>query len=161
MAMTRQDLRRLALCFVLSLGAGGLGALASVDAASFYAALAQPQWAPPATVFAPVWTVLYVLMAIAAFRVWRRQAFAQSPALYLFALQLILNAVWSWLFFRLHDGAIAFVDIVLLWIVIVTTLALFWRVDRIAGVLFAPYLLWVSFALCLNLSVWRLNPKLL
>jgi hypothetical protein len=86
---------------------------------------------------------------------------ATDQALPLFALQLILNAVWSWLFFRLHDGAIAFVDIVLLWIVIVTTLALFWRVDRIAGVLFAPYLLWVSFALCLNLSVWRLNPKLL
>jgi benzodiazapine receptor len=161
MAMTRQDLGRLALCLAVSLGAGALGALASVDAAAFYATLVQPQWAPPATVFAPVWTVLYVLMAIAAFRVWRRQVFAQGPALYLFAVQLILNAVWSWLFFRLHDGAIAFVDIVLLWIAVVTTLVLFWRVDRIAGVLFVPYLLWVSFALCLNLSVWRLNPELL
>lgn len=159
--MTRQNLGRLMLCLVLTLAAGGLGALGSVDASSFYATLTRPQWAPPATVFAPVWTVLYVLMAIAAFRVWYRQGSAQGPALYFFGLQLILNAVWSWLFFGLNNGAIAFADIVLLWIAIVTTLVLFWRVDRIAGVLLVPYLLWVSFALCLNFSVWRLNPALL
>jgi tryptophan-rich sensory protein len=161
MTMARQDLGRLALCLAVTLAAGGVGALASVDAASFYAALARPRWAPSGTVFAPVWTVLYVLMAVAAFRVWRHQRSVQVPALYVFAVQLILNAVWSWLFFRLHDGAAAFVDIVLLWIAIVTTIVLFWRADRIAGVLLVPYLLWVSFALCLNLSVWRLNPELL
>jgi translocator protein len=159
--MTRQDLGRFMLCLGLTLATGGLGALASVDASSFYGTLARPRWAPAGAVFAPVWAVLYVLMAIAAFRVWRRQGSAQTPALYLFAVQLIVNAVWSWLFFRLHNGAPAFVDVVLLWIAIVTTLVLFWRVDRIAGILFGPYLLWVSFALWLNLSVWRLNPQLL
>lgn len=159
--MTGQDLGRLALCLVISLGAGGLGALASVEAAPFYASLVRPQWAPPASVFAPVWTVLYVLMALAAFRVWRKQVYAAGPALYLFAAQLVFNALWSWLFFRLHAGAIALADIVILWITIVLTLVSFWRVDRVAGALFVPYLLWVSFALCLNYSVWRLNPAVL
>lgn len=139
-----------------------LGAMASTHAARFYMQLAQPVWAPPAYVFGPVWTVLYAMMAVAAWLVWRRQGFrAARIALDLFLLQLAFNALWSWLFFAWHLGAAAFADIVLLWVLIVATLAAFWRHSKLAGALLIPYLLWVSFALILNYSVWQLNPTLL
>ncbi|HET7649612.1 MAG TPA: TspO/MBR family protein, partial [Gammaproteobacteria bacterium] len=93
---------------------------------------------------------------------WRRQGFrAARIALSLFLLQLAFNALWSWLFFAWHLGAAAFADIVLLWVLIVATLVAFWRHSRAAGALLVPYLLWVSFALALNYSIWQLNPTLL
>lgn len=148
----------LVLCFVVSV----LGATASVQAKSFYGQLEQPEWAPPSWVFGPVWTVLYIMMAVAAWLVWRTGGFrANKFALGLFLVQLGLNALWSWLFFAWHFGALAFVDIVLLWMLIIATLVAFWRVRPLAGFLLVPYLLWVSFASALNYSVWRLNPELL
>jgi tryptophan-rich sensory protein len=148
----------LAICFV----AAGIGAVASVQAGPFYLSLVRPTWAPPASVFGPVWTVLYMIMAIAAWLVWREAGFRYArSALALFLAQLALNALWSWFFFAWHWGAVAFVDIVLLWILIVATLIAFWRIRPLAGLLLVPYLFWVSFATALSYSVWQLNPQVL
>ncbi len=148
--------------FVLSFAASAVGAVASIQAQSFYGQLAQPAWAPPPSVFGPVWTVLYALMAIAAWLVWRSGGFrSQRFALSLFLVQLALNALWSWLFFAWHSGALAFAEIVLLWLFIVATLVSFWHVRPIAGALLIPYLLWVSFAAALNYTLWQLNPQIL
>lgn len=142
--------------------ASGIGAIASIRAASFYGQLIQPSWAPPASVFGPVWTILYALMGIAAWLVWRAARFrANRSTLTLFLVQLAVNALWSWLFFAWHRGPLAFVDIVLLWLLIVATLVSFWRVRPLAGALLIPYLLWVSFATALNFYVWQLNPQIL
>jgi benzodiazapine receptor len=124
----------------------------------WYAQLRKPAWNPPPWVFAPVWTLLYATMAVAAWIVWRRGGFrAQRLPLGLFLTQLALNAVWTPLFFGLHHPGLAFVDIVLLWCAIAATAAAFWRVHRGAAVLLGPYLAWVSFACVLNLTVWHLN----
>ena len=148
----------LALCFIAS----GIGAIASVSAGSLYGELAQPSWAPTSSVFGPVWTILYALMGVAAWLVWREGGFrAQRPAMILFLAQLAVNALWSWLFFAWHRGALSFVDIVLLWLLLVATVVVFWRVRSIAGALLIPYLLWVSFATALNFSVWQRNPEIL
>jgi tryptophan-rich sensory protein len=102
------------------------------------------------------------MMAIAAWLVWRSGGFrANRIALSLFLVQLALNVLWSWFFFAWHRGALAFADIVLLWVLIVATLISFWRVRPLAGILLIPYLLWVSFASVLNYSVWQLNPQIL
>lgn len=148
--------------FALCFAASAIGALASIQARSFYGQLAQPPWAPPASVFGPVWAVLYALMAVAAWLVWRAGGLrANRAALTLFVLQLALNALWSWLFFAWHGGGWAFADIVVLWILLVATLASFWRVRPLAGALLVPYLLWVSFAAALNFAIWQLNPQAL
>ena len=147
---------------VVSFIAAGLGAMASVNASAFYGQLAQPEWAPPAWVFGPAWTLLYALMGIAAWLVWRKGGFrANQAALTLFLVQLAINALWSWLFFAWHLGALAFADILLLWLLILATLLAFWRISRSAGALLVPYLLWVSFAAVLCFSVWQLNPQAL
>ncbi len=136
------------------------GGAASVNARTYYAALVQPAWAPPGWLFGPVWTTLYVLMGVAAWMVWRVGGFgAARAALSLYLVQLVLNALWTWLFFAWHRGALAFAEIVLLWIVIAATLVAFWRVRPLAGALLVPYLLWVSFASALNYAVWQLNPE--
>ena len=148
--------------FVVSFAASAVGAVASTQAKSFYSQLVQPPLAPPPWLFGPVWTVLYALMAIAAWLVWRSGGFrANRVALSLFLGQLALNVLWSWFFFAWHRGALAFADIVLLWVLIVATLISFWRVRPLAGILLIPYLLWVSFASVLNYSVWQLNPQIL
>jgi len=148
--------------FAVSFAASAIGALASIQAKQFYGLLTQPAWAPPSWLFGPVWTALFAMMAVAAWLVWRTGGFrANRVALSLFLVQLAFNTLWSWLFFAWHRGALAFADIVLLWVLIVATLASFWRVRPIAGALLIPYLLWVSFAAFLNFSVWQLNPQLL
>jgi tryptophan-rich sensory protein len=148
--------------FLVSFAASAVGAAASIEARSFYSQLTQPAWAPPSWLFGPVWTVLYALMAIAAWLVWRSGGFRSNrSALSFFLAQLALNAIWSWLFFVWHFGSLAFADIVLLWVLIVVTIVFFWRVRPLAGALLIPYLLWVSFAAVLNYSVWQLNPQLL
>jgi tryptophan-rich sensory protein len=142
--------------------AAGIGGAASMQARPFYTHLVRPEWAPPSYVFGPVWTVLYALMGIAAWLVWRVAGFrAAKTALTLFLVQLALNALWSWLFFAWHRGALAFADILLLWVLIVATLIAFWRIKPLAGALLVPYLVWVSFASALNYSVWQLNSQIL
>lgn len=147
---------------LLTGAAGAIGAIASADAREFYGALDKPVWAPPAAVFGPVWTLLYVAMAVAAWFVWRERGFARARgALGLFIVQLAANALWSWLFFAWHRGAWAFADIIVLLALIVATIVAFARIRKVAAWLLAPYLAWVSFAALLNWSVWRLNPTLM
>lgn len=139
--------------------AGGIGAVASVRAASFYAFLSRPDWAPPAWLFGPVWTVLYVLMGVAAWLVWRDRGFrGASTALSLFIVQLAANALWTWLFFAWHLGALALVEIVVLWLLVAATIVAFWHWHRLAALLLVPYLAWVGFATALTWSLWRMNP---
>ena len=147
---------------LITAAAAALGSIASVQAAEFYRQLMRPDWAPPGWLFGPVWALLYVLMAVAAWLVWReREAKATRLALSLYVVQLAANALWSWLFFAWHRGLLAFADIVLLWTLILATLVTFWRIRPLAGALLIPYLLWVSFATALNLRIWQLNPSLL
>ena len=147
---------------VLSFAASAVGAAASIQAQSFYGQLVQPAWAPPPWVFGPVWTVLFALMAISAWLVWRNGGLrSHRLSLSLFLVQLVFNALWSWLFFAWHSGAWAFADIILLWALILATLLSFWRVHPLAGALLFPYLLWVSFAAALNHALWQLNPQIL
>jgi tryptophan-rich sensory protein len=147
---------------MVSFAASAVGAVASIRAKSFYSQLVQPDWAPPPGVFGPVWTALYALMAIAAWLVWRCGGFrANRQALGLFLVQLAFNALWSWIFFAWHHGLWAFVEVMVLWVLIVATLVSFWRARPLAGVLLIPYLLWVGFASALNFSLWQLNPQVL
>lgn len=148
--------------FLVTFLAAALGARASISASSFYADLVLPAWAPPASLFGPVWTALYAMMALAAFLVWRALGWrAAAPALRLYLLQLGINALWSWMFFGWKLGALAFADILLLLALIVATLVAFWRAHKLAACLLLPYLAWVSFASVLNYAVWQANPGLL
>ena len=161
--MASQSLRNsafgLAGWLAASLVAGGIGAVASASAADFYATLAQPSWAPPATLFGPVWSALFVLIGVAAWLVWRRHGFAGAAvALGLFVVQLVANALWTWLFFKWRLGAASLVEIVVLWLLIAATLVAFWPLHRLAALLLVPYLAWVSFASALTVSLLRLNP---
>jgi tryptophan-rich sensory protein len=113
-------------------------------------------------VFGPVWSALYALMGIAAWLVWReRGAKARAVALALFVIQLAVNALWSWLFFAWHLGALAFADVVLLVVLVALTVVAFWRVCPLAGAMLIPYLCWLAFAAALTWSVWQANPALL
>lgn len=147
---------------LLSYMAAAVGGIASANAGSFYEQLSRPNWAPPASLFAPVWSVLYFLQGVAAWLVWRARGFHRArTALGLFVLQLAANALWTWLFFAWRQGALAFGEILLLWILILATAVAFWRVRPWAGALLLPYLLWVSYASALTYSVWQRNPQLL
>jgi len=123
---------------------------------TWYAGLAKPGFNPPDQLFGPVWTVLYALMAIAAWLIWKRpDSPRRRTALVWFGIQLALNFGWSLLFFRDHQIGAALVEILLLWLAIALTMALFFRLSRAAGWVFVPYLAWVSFASVLNIAIWR------
>ena len=154
----RQALVLLAFVAVcLAIGAIG-GAVTSTSVGTWYQSLRKPPFNPPDWIFGPVWTVLYITMAVAAWRVWRRLGFGGARyALTLFAIQLALNLAWSIVFFGFRQIGMALVEIVVLLAFIVATAIAFWRADRAAGLLFVPYLGWVGFAALLNASLWRLN----
>ncbi len=142
----------LVLCFAAA------GTAVFVSTEGWYAALHKPSWNPPAWLFGPAWTLLYITMAVAAWLVWREGGWkVQGRALGLFLLQWLLNALWTPLFFGLHLPGLAFAEIILLWLAIAATLVSFWRVRQVAGILLVPYLAWVSFAAALNFTIWRLN----
>lgn len=145
-------------CFLTA----ALGAAASINAGSFYAELARPDWAPPGSVFGPVWSMLYLTMGVAAWLAWRERGWrGMGHAAWLFLLQLMVNALWSWLFFAWHRGGLAFIDVLLLLALIAATTAAFWRIRPLAGALLLPYLAWVAFASVLNYATWQRNPQLL
>jgi tryptophan-rich sensory protein len=148
-----------ALFIGASLLAGAAGAFATANAQSFYAQLVQPSWAPPPSLFGPVWTLLYLLMGIAAFLVWR--AHGWRGALTFFLVHLAVNALWSWLFFHWHLGTASIVEIVVLWLMVATLAVMFYRLRPVAAALLLPYLGWVTFATALNITLVRLNPALL
>ena len=157
------DSARGALLWVgLTFFAAALGALASTRAPQFYAALRLPSWAPPASAFGPVWSVLYLLMALAAWLVWRHRHTQRGPTgLMWYAMALVPNALWSWLFFGWHLGMWALVDIAVLWALVGLTVRAFWRVRPAFGLLMLPLWAWVSLAAALNASVWWHNPTML
>lgn len=151
---------QLILAITVPLAVGGLSGLATArGVASWYPTLAKPSFNPPAWVFGPTWTVLYILMGVALFLVWRQGLDTQGVrlALIAFGVQLMLNALWSIIFFHMQSPGWAFAEIILLWIAIIATLWAFWRVLPAAGWLLVPYLAWVSFAGVLNGSIWILN----
>ncbi|AOV16066.1 sensory protein [Acidihalobacter aeolianus] len=141
--------------------AAGVGAVASLGASAFYTQLIRPVWAPPAVLFGPVWTVLYTMMGVSAWLIWGLHTQRTRTALNLFWAQLVVNALWSWLFFVWHLGAWAFVEMLILLALIVATTVAFWRFSRTAALLLMPYLAWVSFATALTWFVWQHNPALL
>jgi tryptophan-rich sensory protein len=144
---------------LLTFAAGGAGAIASADAGAFYAELERPSWAPPGWLFGPVWSVLYAAMAVSAWLVWRARGLAGArAALLLFLVQLVANALWSWLFFAWHRGALAFAEVLVLWGLIAATIVAFQRINIVAAVLLYPYLAWTTFAAALTFAIWRLNP---
>jgi len=145
----------LVLCFAAA-GVGGAVTTPKID--DWYAALAKPGWNPPNWIFGPVWSALYFCMAVAAWLVWRQAGFRQAGGpLALFAVQLVLNVLWSCVFFGLEKPGLAFMEVLLLWATIAATTVVFWQRSTLAGVLFMPYLAWVSFASVLNFTIWRLN----
>jgi translocator protein len=155
----RQGLMLLTL-LALTYLAAAIGAFGSMNAPGFYRELQLPGFAPPAWLFGPVWTLLYTLMAVAAWLVWRNGKNYQT-ALWLYFSQLVVNALWSWLFFAWQQGALAFANIMLLLPLIIVTALSFWRQHKLAGLLLIPYILWVSFAAVLNYRIWQLNPGML
>lgn len=129
-----------------------------VSTNGWYAELAKPAWNPPNWIFGPVWTVLYAMMAVAAWRVWLHGGWTrQKKALGLFLLQWALNALWTPLFFGLHRPGWALAEILVLLVAILATIREFWRVERLAGALLLPYSAWVAFASVLNWAIWRMN----
>ena len=151
------------LAWILGTSVAAVGGAVTAKAANeFYGVLNKPAWAPPGWLFGPAWTLLYILMGTAAWRVWRDAGFEGARVeLAFYAVQLVLNAAWSYFFFVRRSGLGATIEVVSLWLSIAVTLVLFWRRDTLAGVLFVPYLTWVTFATALTIVVWRRNPTLL
>lgn len=146
----------LVICLAFCLATGWIGSRFLPGA--WYESLVKPSWTPPNSVFGPVWTLLYIMMGIAAWLVWQRRNVARvTTPLFLFAVQLILNGMWSYVFFGRQQPAAAFFEIVVLWIAVILTLIGFWRIRSTSGAMMIPYCLWVSFAAVLNFEFWRLN----
>jgi len=148
------------LVFVgLCLGAGAIGALFTAPGlGTWYAALVKPPWNPPRWIFGPVWTTLYIAMAIAAWIIWRRRNLPGARSgLWLFFVQLALNVAWPAIFFTFRSPELAAIEIVVLWLSITATVVIFFRIARVASLLMAIYLGWVTFAAALTFSIWRLN----
>ena len=145
------------VCWVLlAFAASASGALFSPG--DWYAGLTKPAFNPPSWVFGPVWTLLYLMMGVSAWLLWRRAGFA-SAAIKLWLAQLALNATWTPVFFGAHEMGWALVVIIAMWAAILATIVAAWRVSKPAALLLAPYLLWVSFATVLNAALWHLNPS--
>lgn len=152
---------KIAIFVVTCIAVGYLSSIATQSSVNtWFAGLNKPSFNPPSWVFAPVWSTLYIMMGIAAGLVWNRIDYDKDNvriALLFFAVQLALNALWSILFFGLQNPLLALIEVVLLWLMIYETYTKFIKIDKIAGYLFIPYLLWVSFASILNASIWWLN----
>ncbi len=152
---------KILVCVATCIGIGYMSGIATQSGVkTWFPTLIKPSFNPPSWLFAPVWSLLYMMMGIAAGLVWSRIEFereAVEKALRLFVIQLALNALWSVLFFGLQNPMLALIEIVLLWLMIYETYIKFIKIDKIAGYLFIPYLLWVTFATVLNASIWWLN----
>ena len=158
-AASPKALRAAALSIGITLVAGAVGGFATATSVTtWYAGLNKPSFNPPNALFGPVWTTLYVLMALAAWRIWRSgTAAARRQALTLYAIQLALNLTWSLIFFGLRQPGLALIEVVALLTSVLVCAVAFWRIDRISGVMLIPYAAWVSFASVLNFAIWRLN----
>lgn len=155
------DIVKLVISIALPLGAGVLGGIATTPAIPiWYEGLNKPAFNPPRWLFGPAWTLLYILMGIALFLVWRKgfNKPGVKLALLVFLIQLVLNVIWSFLFFGLRSPLAGLIEIIILWLAILLTLILFFRVSVPAGVLLLPYISWVTFASVLNGAIVKLNP---
>ncbi|MEJ0053917.1 MAG: TspO/MBR family protein [bacterium] len=151
---------KLVIAIAVSELAGVIGSLFTIPAIpTWYATLVLPAFAPPSWIFAPVWTILFALMGVAAFLIWNEGLARRRvrTTLSIFAVQLVLNTLWSVIFFGFHNPAGALIEIVLLWLAILATVAAFCKVSKGAAYLLLPYVLWVSFAAYLNYAIWMLN----
>jgi benzodiazapine receptor len=161
--MHRSKLSEILLLFssiIICQLAGIIGSLFTTPSIpSWYAGINKPSFNPPNWVFAPVWTTLFLLMGISLYLVLRTGFNDKNVkiALAVFIFQLVLNSLWSFLFFGLHSPFLAFIEIIFLWIAILASIILFFRISWVAGILLIPYILWVSFASVLNFTIWRLN----
>lgn len=154
------EILKLAISIIICLAAGFIGSIfTNRQIPTWYAALEKPSFSPPNWLFGPVWTALFILMGISLFLVWRNGLSQPSVkiALIIFIVQLLLNILWSFLFFTLRSPLTSFIEIILLWILILITILVFYPISKTAGILLLPYILWVSFASILNFSIWRLN----
>ena len=152
---------RLVVAVAIPLIAGFLGSVFTMPSIpTWYAAINKPAWNPPNWIFGPVWTILFILMGIALWLIWEKglDKIQVRTAVNIFSAQLVLNIVWSLLFFGLHSPFWAFIEIIALWLMILWTIIAFYRLDKTAGLILIPYILWVSFASFLNFTVMRLNP---
>ena len=158
MSILRQVLMLLLIIFICFAVAGIGSRVTMPSVANWYTGLRKPNWTPPDWLFGPVWTVLYLSMAVAAWLVWRCVGLSGAALpLAVFGIQLALNFAWSIIFFGRNNIGLALVDIVLLWLAIVATILVFRQVSILAGWLLVPYLVWVTFAAALNFSIWRMN----
>ena len=149
---------KIAISVVLCVGLGMLSGLSNVgEISGWFSQVQKPSWNPPNWLFSPVWITLYVLMGIAAGLVWHSTHFNKRKALTYFVIQFILNLAWSFIFFKMHEIGWAFAEIFVLLIMIVMTMAAFYKVRPLAAHLLIPYFLWVLFATCLNGTIWSLN----
>lgn len=151
---------QLILAIMISQSAGLIGSFFTRSAIPvWYAGLNKPAFNPPNWIFAPVWTTLYALMGIASYFIWQKRGSSPlvTPALVLFGIHLALNTLWSVLFFGLKNPGAAFIEIIILWLMILALIVIFYKIDHKAAWLLVPYFLWVSFASVLNYSIWRLN----
>ena len=152
---------RIAIVVIICLAVGYLsGMVTRASITTWYPTLVKPSFNPPNWIFAPVWTSLYVMMGVAAGLIWNQittQKLAVTKALQIFAIQLVLNALWSYLFFGLHNLMLATIEVVLLWLMIFETYSQFAKINKTASYLMLPYLAWVSFASVLTASIWWLN----
>jgi tryptophan-rich sensory protein len=158
--MKIESIPKLAASIIICLMAGFIGSIFTVDSIqTWYPEIEKPFFNPPDRVFGPVWTTLFVLMGISLYLVWSRGIKTNDAkiALTLFAAQLVLNVLWSIIFFSLKSPLYAFIEIVLLWVAILFTIIWFSKISKTAGYLLVPYILWVSFAAVLNLSIFLLN----
>lgn len=154
------EIPRLIVSILIPLVIGFIGSIATIsEIPTWYSTLSKPSWSPPNWLFGPVWTTLYILMGIALFLVWREGLDRNDVrfALLIFALQLVLNLLWSIVFFSYHALFGSFILIMLLWIAILANIFAFYIISRPAGLLLVPYILWVSIASYLNYSVYLLN----
>lgn len=152
---------QLVIAILICEGVGILGSFFTFSSIpTWYSTLNKPVFSPPNFIFGPVWTILYALMGIAAYLVWQKGIKKKivKSAITLFGIHLFFNFLWSVIFFGLKSPYYAFLEIIILWLLIITIVFRFWRIDRRAAYLLAPYLLWVSFASFLNYTIWQLNP---
>lgn len=156
-----QKILRIAVVLMTCLVVGYLSGMVTRESiTTWYPTLVKPSFNPPNWIFAPVWTILYIMMGVAGGMVWNRMeqdTERVKKAFAFFIIQLALNAIWSLLFFYLHNPFLALIEIVLLWLLIFETYTQFKKIDKVAGMLLIPYLAWVSFAMVLNGSIWWLN----
>ncbi len=156
--MTTRDIWGLAAFLAICLGIAAVtGFVTAPNVAGWYQELAKPSFNPPNSLFAPVWTLLYIMIAVSGWLIWRATGFGPDRPLVIYGLQLALNFAWSFIFFGAHMIGLALADIVLLLIVIGWNIVAFWRIEPIAGLLLVPYFFWVSFATALNAAIWDIN----